>query len=245
MMFSYIVVLCLAITSTLAREASLTPLLPRLRSIPDALKKLLTAAQPLLDVIIYNNLPASVGDCTAGAPEPCQENGPLFSFRKLGIKATGDWIGGTDTIAVQELVIDSLNGSTISVYFDITMEEMPVQLNIAHCGPKKCRTFLKNTITCCGNTPRHIRGLLHIPCTSLSSPYLGSPVLDYVNIFPDVTITPFGNNFSVGNITSNVQNAVQNAVADLITVESIKTLNYFVKTVLGLGPFTCETKGDN
>ena len=168
-------------------------------------------------------------------------------YTKSIMKASVNWIGGLNTINVLSASVSSVNEDTISLTISVTIDELPIQLQISLCtgeDTSSCFDLLNDSKTCCGNEKKTFDIEFTIPCSEHDNvPHLSQPSLASMKITPDIHLRPWGT-FKLITITNRITSAVKLAMSTLITDEMILHLNEIVFPMLGPGSFTCSALSD-
>ena len=228
------VIYCCLSTSITAEDSSKV-------SIPDSLQNLLVMFKPILQQLIDTKVPASIGNCAAGAPEPCQEQGDLFKLKEFFYTAKARWIGGLDTAKLKGIQVGSLDDTTVGVYLEITLDDIPVDLRIEGCL-FKCFKLIDDSKSCCGSN-KTIRALVAFDCAT-STPYLTNLDVRYIDIFPSIYIRP-RDKIDLIHVTKMIEDNLKKQIESRITPDMVLLANSYISGLLGSGDFTCKSLNDD
>ncbi|KDO34108.1 hypothetical protein SPRG_01379 [Saprolegnia parasitica CBS 223.65] len=154
--------------------------------------------KPILSSVAGTALPASLGACASGGPEPCMEIGDLFAVKANFYDVKARWVSGLNTVQIDTLQL--LVGKNGSMHVDVrvSVDELPISLLIDGCIPKiGCKTFLDNASTCCGGRKTITLGL-DATCSE-TYPYIQNLALSKATIDGSLNIvmSVLGKSFSI------------------------------------------------
>ena len=112
---------------------------------------------PAISEAMRSSLPESMGNCTAGAPIPCQGgNQSLFYERTALYEVEARWVAGLKSTSLHNIFLSVPTESVFAVAIDGEFGSLPLSLYIAQCSTPdvwitgKCDKLWDNTEACCG-----------------------------------------------------------------------------------------------
>jgi len=172
---------------------------------------------------LLDALPASIGDCSSGAPTPCIGDSSLFSQHKPFLyKAEAHWIGGLNTLSITGYEFARNVGSAgINFRVDGKFDELPLSLYIGHClFFDRCKKLWDNTDACCG-TEKKFSVNISMACAedfTIDSFQLNSLDLDPFEIKEAI----FGFDVKLMDITNQVKKEIEPMITKYLGTEPIK-----------------------
>ncbi|EQC34710.1 hypothetical protein SDRG_08026 [Saprolegnia diclina VS20] len=203
--------------------------------LPLELSTVVQSLKPILSSVADTALPASLGACASGGPEPCMDIGNLFAVKANFYDVKARWVSGLNTVQIDTLQL--LVGKNGSMHVDVrvSVDELPISLLIDGCIPKiGCKTFLDNASTCCGGRKTITLGL-NATCSE-TYPYLQNLVLTKATIDGSLNIvmSVLGKSFSVYDATAIAQKKILAGVNKALQDPTKTTLlNSYVRKLYG------------
>jgi len=181
---------------------------------------------PAITDALRRGLPESMGNCGAGAPQPCQGRESLYYQRTALYELEARWVQGLKSTSLSDIYLSVPSKNYMAVAVDGEFASLPLSLYIAECSTPdvwitgRCRAIWDNLDACCGSNKKF-------------------NVMILSQCYPEY---PFVRNITVHSIRVDPMH-VQEKVMGLVTV-SLTDLTDTVQEKLKqeLGPYLNERK---
>lgn len=182
---------------------------------------------PAISNALRQGLPESIGNCTAGAPRPCQGGRESLYYQRTSLyEVDARWIEGLKSTSLHEIYLSVPSKNYMAVAVDGEFGNLPLNLYIGECSTPdvwitgKCRAVWDNKDACCGSRKKF-------------------NVIILSQCYPEY---PFVRNITVHSIRVDPMH-VEEKVMGLVTV-SLSDLTDTIqeKLKLEIGPYLNERK---
>ncbi|KDO29273.1 hypothetical protein SPRG_05453 [Saprolegnia parasitica CBS 223.65] len=211
---------CLFGLAALMDAAALPPILPQ------ALGGAIDAFKPVVAAYAASALPASIGNCSAGAPKPCENIGDLYATTTSLYSVRARWLGGLNTLSLDALSVTSDVNGSITAAATVTFASLPMSLQVDACLPGVgCNPLLDNTDTCCGG-PKTIQVTAVATCNE-TFPFLRNLTLTRVQIAPalEIKYNVSGKPVTLLDATSLVQTQIATQGSAFLQAQAMGPIN--------------------
>ncbi|OQS01672.1 hypothetical protein ACHHYP_20018 [Achlya hypogyna] len=218
--------------------AAAEPLPPVL---PQALAKAVDTFKPVIATYAATALPATMGNCSADAPKPCQEIGDLYNTKTSFYDVRARWISGLNTLTVDTLSLTYDAVGTVTATAAVTFKSLPLSLRVDACLPSAgCSKLLDNTETCCGG-PKTITVVAVATCNE-TYPFLRDLNVTRATISPalQIMVNVSGTPTGLFDATSLVQNELMTQGSTLLQKQALEPLNDKVRAFFGSTVFCTQ-----
>jgi hypothetical protein len=175
---------------------------------------------PAVTKALDEALPMSVGNCTAGAPTPCQgKNESLYYNRSNMYEVEARWLTGLKTTRLENIHLSVPREKVFAVEISGRFGEIPLSLAIGECFTPdvwitgKCRKIWDNTDACCGKE-KGFYVLIVSDCVP-EFPFIRNIEVKKVKVDPIKIEESIAGLVKVplSDVTENVEQAIQNSLA--------------------------------
>ncbi|KAF0694403.1 Aste57867_14700 [Aphanomyces stellatus] len=218
---------------TLETSAQISGLGPPV--LPDVLSTLLDAYKPLLSTFAKSNLPATLGNCSDGAPPPnCTNIGPLYEIKDTFYHVKARWISGIDTMRLDNLnmAFDAQGGMTVKL--QVNFAQLPTSLLVEACaGSLGCAKFLDSTKSCCG-TDKTVAMTATATCNE-SYPFIQNLAIADATIIPGIgfNLDVLGHPFQVADLTPSIVTGIKTTAGKFFASQGMDLLNKQIQSLFG------------
>lgn len=205
--------------------------------LPDVLNQLLELSKPHLEKEARAKFPGSYGSCTANPPQPCQEQGALYSEKKTWYKVLVRWIGGLNDLEIKSMSLAPIEVNSTELEFNMQLlfHNLPMSIKLDGCAPVVgCTNLFDNRDSCCGDD-KVVSLKVKLNCHE-DKPFLRDIKVKDVNISPklEVKASAFGKfDIKLKDITDDVEKQLEETAATYLEVEAIEGLNSVINSLAG------------
>ena len=112
---------------------------------------------PAISNALRQGLPESIGNCSAGAPSPCQGGSESLYYQRTPLyEVEARWLQGLRSTSLHQIYLSVPSNNYMAVSVDGEFGDLPLNLYIGECSTPdvwitgKCRAVWDNMDACCG-----------------------------------------------------------------------------------------------